>query len=74
MSLTEAQLECDHKFRDITSRRLKAVEKRGLPSWVERIIEKEDPKWKDKKHMYRESSYLKCSRCGVLRIIGKGAS
>jgi len=74
---TKKQMDCDHIFEDVTEERRSLIEERGIPDWVKHRIEKEMKKPPEKRRkrllnritLWKTLKYLKCTCCGLLRII-----
>ena len=66
--ISEEQRLCEHDFENVTEERRALVEQRELPEWAKLLREKEDPRWKNPKDKYKTLLYLKCRKCGLLRV------
>jgi len=62
------EIDCDHRFKDVTKKRRSLIAKSVLPGWVTVLIEKEDPKWVVENELWKTLKYEKCANCGLLRI------
>lgn len=61
--------DCDHVFEDVTEERRSLLAESELPGWAKALIEKKDRKWVNRSERWRSLTYLKCSECGLLRIV-----